>query len=111
MDGGQNSAGDQMSADEELYKTIEKSAYSEELAKLNDKRIIGQIEDARKEIAAHPYSPEGDYRLLASKDTTRGPKPLRLDVTVRRLQIAANGFEVSYTVREYERLVLLENLN
>jgi hypothetical protein len=110
MDLSQSSAGDQMPADEEPYKTVEMSPYSEEFAKQNDKQIIEQIEAARKEIAAHPYSPEGDCELLPSRDTTRGPKPLRLDVTVWRLRIKTNGLEVSYTVREYERVVCLEKL-
>jgi hypothetical protein len=85
----------------------------EALRRQKDEHTIEEIIAAKEAIAASPHRPEPRkaYKLLPPKDTTGGPEPLQLVVTVRRLQIVSNGFIVSYTVREYERLVYLEDLD
>jgi len=101
-----------MPADGGKYRAIEKSAYAERLGR-EDEHTIEEINAAIEAITASPYRPEpkNAYKLLPPKDTTGGAEPLHLAVTVRRLQIVTNGFIVSYTVREFERLVCLEDLD
>jgi len=100
-------------ADGSIYEKIPQPRYSEELARLEDPAVTAEIKAAEEAIARAPYQPEpkAAYKLLLPPEASDEPEPLRLMVTVLRLQILKNGFVVSYTIREYGQLVYLEDLD
>ena len=102
-----------MPADGSIYKSIPQPRYAEELARLEDSAVVDDIKAAEEAIARAPYQPEPktSYKLLSPPESSDEPEPLQLMVTVLRLQILKNGFVVSYTIREYDQLVYLEDLD
>jgi hypothetical protein len=95
-----------------MYKTIPQPRYVEALARVEDAQVVEEIKAAEGAIARSPYEaePTTAYRMLPSPQVDEA-EPLRLMVTVQRLQILKSGFIVSYTIRESGRLVYLEDLD
>ncbi len=102
-----------MPADGSVYRTIRQPRYAEELARMDDATVVDEIKAAEEAIARSPYHPEpkAAYKLLSPPEASDEPEPLRLMVTVLRLQLLKSGFVVSYTIREYGQLVYLEDLD
>jgi hypothetical protein len=107
-----------MPADGAKYKIVRQPRYAKERARIDDKKILEEIEAAESAIAASPYEPEPGvskperlYEKLGARETTGGTEPLHLMVAVRKLQIRNNGYIVKYTIRESGQLVYMEDLD
>ena len=100
------------------YKIVRQPLYAKELERIEDKKILDEIEAAEKAIAASPHDPEPGvlkarrlYEKLSARETTGGTEPLHLMVTVRKLRIRSNGYIVKYTIRESGEFVHMEDLD
>ena len=70
------------------------------------------INIAIRAIASAPLRPQ-PAKLCKFLDVKEKPGLIEMNLATRprRLQILKNGFIVSYTIREYEHVVVMEDLN
>lgn len=82
-------------------------------AKLSKKSqgAVAAVELAEKALAANPHKPlpEEDYPVEEIPTSARVTE-MHIAVTVYSMKIKNTGLTVTYTVREFEKVVLMEDL-
>lgn len=79
---------------------------------LRQKSAGAAVEEALKAIAAQPHKPQPDEDYPVREIPTGARlTELHIAVTVYRLKIKETGLTVTYTVREFERTVVMEDID